>query len=235
MLALAPRALPAASPLDRPQVFPAEGERRKRVALLTGCAQRVLDTGDQRRDDPAPHPARLRGGGGRGRRLLRGADASHGQGRGRAMPRRRRTSAPGCARCDGAGLDAVVVNTSGCGTTVKDYGHMFAGEPLAADAARVAGLARDVTEVMAELGLAAGGGGAAAAGRLSRRLLAAARPAGPDAAEGAAQGGGLRGGRAARQPSLLRLGRHLQPAAAGDLGRAPRRARWRRWRRRRRR
>jgi len=57
------------------------------------------------------------------------------------------------AEIDGAGLDAIVINTSGCGTTVKDYGHMFAGDPLSADAARVAALARDVTEVMAGLGL----------------------------------------------------------------------------------
>ena len=56
----------------------------------------------------------------------------------------------------GAGLDAVVINASGCGTTVKDYGHMFRGEALAADAATIAGLARDVTELMAELGLDAG-------------------------------------------------------------------------------
>ncbi len=42
MLSLAPRDLPAPSPVDRPQVFPAEGERRARVALLTGCAQQVL-------------------------------------------------------------------------------------------------------------------------------------------------------------------------------------------------
>jgi glycolate oxidase iron-sulfur subunit len=57
------------------------------------------------------------------------------------------------AEIDGEGLDAVVINTSGCGTTVKDYGHMFANDPLATDAARVAALARDITEVMADLGL----------------------------------------------------------------------------------
>ena len=34
-----------------------------------------------------------------------------------------------------AGLDAIVINTSGCGTTVKDYGHMFRNTDLAADAA----------------------------------------------------------------------------------------------------
>ena len=60
---------------------------------------------------------------------------------------------------DGAGLDAIVITTSGCGTTVKDYGHLFAGSPLAADAARVGALARDVTEVLATLGLPPGKGG----------------------------------------------------------------------------
>ena len=54
---------------------------------------------------------------------------------------------------DGDGLDALVINTSGCGTTVKDYGHMFAGDALEAEAARVARLAKDITEVMADLGL----------------------------------------------------------------------------------
>src|SRR5713101_2984825 len=42
LVALAPRAVPAASAMDRPQTFPAEGERRLRVALLPGCAQQVL-------------------------------------------------------------------------------------------------------------------------------------------------------------------------------------------------
>jgi glycolate oxidase iron-sulfur subunit len=51
------------------------------------------------------------------------------------------------------GLDAVVINTSGCGTTVKDYGHMFEGDLLEGKAARVAQLARDVSEVLMELDL----------------------------------------------------------------------------------
>lgn len=65
----------------------------------------------------------------------------------------RRDQHPLAAELDGDGLDAVVINTSGCGTTVKDYGYMFRNDPLAGDAARVAKLARDVTEVMADLGL----------------------------------------------------------------------------------
>ena len=53
-------------------------------------------------------------------------------------------------------LDAVIINTSGCGTTVKDYGHMFRAGPLAEEAARVAALAKDVTEFLAQIGLPEG-------------------------------------------------------------------------------
>jgi glycolate dehydrogenase iron-sulfur subunit len=51
---------------------------------------------------------------------------------------------------DGEGLDAVVINASGCGTTVKDYGHMFreAEAPLADLAKRVAAIAMDISEVL---------------------------------------------------------------------------------------
>ncbi len=44
MLDMAPSQIPPASSNDKPQVFPAEGLRRKRVALMTGCAQKALDT-----------------------------------------------------------------------------------------------------------------------------------------------------------------------------------------------
>ena len=47
-----------------------------------------------------------------------------------------------------------MVNASGCGTTVKDYGFMFRNDPeLAAPAAAVAALAATSRELMAELGL----------------------------------------------------------------------------------
>jgi glycolate oxidase iron-sulfur subunit len=52
------------------------------------------------------------------------------------------------------GLDAIVINASGCGTTVKDYGFMLREDPAYAEkAVRIASLARDVTEVIAKLGL----------------------------------------------------------------------------------
>jgi glycolate oxidase iron-sulfur subunit len=60
------------------------------------------------------------------------------------------------AEVRGGGLDAVVINTSGCGTTVKDYGHMFRNEALAEDAAKVSALAMDVSEVLMKLEVPAG-------------------------------------------------------------------------------
>jgi glycolate oxidase iron-sulfur subunit len=56
---------------------------------------------------------------------------------------------------EGEGLDAIIANASGCGTTLKDYGFMLREDPAWAEkAAKVSALARDVTEVVAELGLA---------------------------------------------------------------------------------
>src|ERR1043165_7993041 len=54
------------------------------------------------------------------------------------------------------GLDAILVTASGCGTTIKDYGYMLRGDPAyAAKAARVAALARDISEYLAALDLGA--------------------------------------------------------------------------------
>ena len=57
---------------------------------------------------------------------------------------------------EGRGLDAIVVTASGCGTMIKDYGFMFRTDPeYAAKAARVSSLARDISEALAELEIAA--------------------------------------------------------------------------------
>jgi len=53
------------------------------------------------------------------------------------------------------GLDALVANASGCGTHAKDYGHLFRDHELRAQAAAVSAKTRDVTELLAELGLPA--------------------------------------------------------------------------------
>jgi glycolate oxidase iron-sulfur subunit len=52
----------------------------------------------------------------------------------------------------GSGVEALVMNASGCGVTVKEYGHMLQGEPAyAAKAARVSELTRDLSELLPEL------------------------------------------------------------------------------------
>ncbi len=50
-----------------------------------------------------------------------------------------------------AGAEAIVVSASGCGTMVKEYGEALRNDPAyAAKAGRVAGLARDIAEVVAQ-------------------------------------------------------------------------------------
>ncbi|WP_439103242.1 glycolate oxidase subunit GlcF [Celeribacter marinus] len=154
MLAMAPKVIPPVSRNDDAQVFPALGERKKRVALMTGCAQKALDT------DINDATIRL---------LTRlGCDVVVAKGAGccgaltHHMGKESMSHASAAknitawmTEVHGEGLDAVVINASGCGTTVKDYGHMFRNDPLAADAATVAGLAKDVSEVLMTLDLAA--------------------------------------------------------------------------------
>jgi glycolate oxidase iron-sulfur subunit len=57
-------------------------------------------------------------------------------------------------KIEGEGLDAIVINTSGCGTTVKDYGFMFRTEPepWRSRAERVSALALDITEFLTRIG-----------------------------------------------------------------------------------
>jgi len=156
MLEMAPRQLPKPSPGDAPQVFAARGTRRMRVALLTGCAQRVLDT------DINEATVRL---------LTRlGCEVVVAQGAGccGALPHHMGRAAESHrlaaanirawqAEKAARGLDAVVINTSGCGTTIKDYGNIFAQDPLAEAAAGIAAITRDVSELLIELGLPEGG------------------------------------------------------------------------------
>jgi glycolate oxidase iron-sulfur subunit len=49
------------------------------------------------------------------------------------------------------GAEAILVTASGCGVSVKDYGHLLRDDPAYADkAVRAAGLARDPVEIIAE-------------------------------------------------------------------------------------
>ena len=152
MLEMAPKTIPPVSRNDDPQTFPAQGTRRMRVALMTGCAQRALDTDIN--DATIRLLTRLgcevvipEGQGCCGALVhhMGKEDESHGYAR-------RQIDAWLAADADEP-LDAVVINTSGCGTTVKDYGHMMRTGPDAERAARVSALAADVSEVLVKLGL----------------------------------------------------------------------------------
>ena len=157
MLEMVPRTVPPVSRNDDPQTFRAAGDRRMRVALMTGCVQRALDTGIN--DAAIRLLTRL------GAEVVVvpqgccGALAHHMGRQGDSHAAAARNIRAFAAEARARGLDAVAITTSGCGTTVKDYGTMFEGSDLAGDAALVAGLARDMSELVAALGLP---GGAAA-------------------------------------------------------------------------
>ena len=158
LLALAPASLPPASPVDRPQVFPAQGERRMRVALLPGCAQQVLM--------PQINEATARlltrhgcevvvapGSGCCGALVHHLGDEAPALALVRANIDAWQAIGPPNGENDG-GLDAIVANASGCGTMLKDYGFLLRTDPdYAEKAARIAALARDVSEIAADLGL----------------------------------------------------------------------------------
>lgn len=153
MIKLAPTSIPTPSWTDRPQVFKAGGKRRARVALLTGCAQQVLD--------PAINEATIR--------LLNRHDVevvnpnhtgccgalTHHIGKEEAALDAARMNIDAWSReMDLDGLDAVIVNTSGCGTTVKDYGFMLRQDPAYAERAKaIAEITQDITEFMAKIEL----------------------------------------------------------------------------------
>ena len=148
---LAPKRLASPSAVDRPQVLPAEGARRKRVALLVGCAQQVVA--------PEINEATVR--------LLtrHGCEVVVAEGAGccGGLTHHLGRDALGFAKAnidawtreaEHGGLDAIVINTSGCGVTIKDYGYMLRSDgAYARKAAQVSALAKDLSEVMTELGL----------------------------------------------------------------------------------
>jgi glycolate oxidase iron-sulfur subunit len=153
MIDLAPVRMPARSPLAAPGTFKTEGERRGRVAILSGCAQPVLK--------PGFNEAAIR--------LLNrhGVDVVQPKGEGccGALVHHMGRDAQGhafakrnidawIAEMDGEGLDAIIITASGCGTTIKDYGFMFREDPdYAEKAARVSAIAKDVTEYVTSLTL----------------------------------------------------------------------------------
>ncbi|MGV8936378.1 MAG: glycolate oxidase subunit GlcF [Allorhizobium sp.] len=155
MLELAPVAAAPRSDCAQPGHHPAKAEKRGRVAILTGCAQPVLD--------PGINAATIR--------LLNrfGVEVVVPQGEGccgalvhhmgreeQALESARRNVDVWTREIEAGGLDAIIITASGCGTTIKDYGHMLQRDPdYAGKAQRVSELAKDITEYLATLELPA--------------------------------------------------------------------------------
>ena len=153
MLTLAPAKLPAPGPSGG-TIFPAEGGKRGRVALLQGCAQQVLS--------PGINQAAIRMLTRHGIEVVLVADEqccgslTHHMGRdGDALEHARANIGVWTNEADRNGLDAILVTTSGCGTTIKDYGYMLREDRAYAEkAARISALAKDVTEYLSGLDIA---------------------------------------------------------------------------------
>jgi glycolate oxidase iron-sulfur subunit len=129
-----------------PRATPPAGSARRRVALLTGCAQRVFFA--------KVNAATVRVLAAEGCEVV----APRGQGccgalslhSGRDEEARR--FARRTIDAFGDGYDAIVVNVAGCGSTMKEYGELLSGDPEYRErAAAFAAKVRDVTELLAEL------------------------------------------------------------------------------------
>lgn len=153
MLDLAPRSIPAPSPLAKPGRHEPKGEQRGRVAILTGCAQPVLDPGINEAtirlltrlgvEVVAPQGE-----------VCCGSLVHHMGREEQALAAARANVDVWIREIDAGGLDAIVITASGCGTTIKDYGHMLRLDAAYAEkAARVSALAKDITEYLASLDL----------------------------------------------------------------------------------
>jgi glycolate oxidase iron-sulfur subunit len=144
LLGLVPKVMPAPERFGQPGTYAAQGQRKGRVALLMGCVQSVLD--------PGINAATIR-------LLTRlgfevvvsGGEAccgslTHHMGKEEDALARARRSVEQWTK---AGVDAVIVTASGCGTTIKDYGHMLRLDPAYAEKAKaISAKAKDVTEFL---------------------------------------------------------------------------------------
>lgn len=145
MLALLPEALPESQPL--PSYFPAEGERRARVALLAGCVQQALA--------PEINWATLRVLARNGVEVVIpedqgccGALSIHAGESGSA-----RELAAHNMHVFPSDVDAILTNAAGCGSGMHEYPLLFKGTALEAQAEAFAGRVQDISPFLEELGI----------------------------------------------------------------------------------
>jgi glycolate oxidase iron-sulfur subunit len=150
ILDLAPGRRLARGEYSEAQTIRTKKARRGRVLLMRGCVQRVL------RPDLNDATVRFLN------HLGYDVVLSEGEGCCGALTlhmgkeadakafAKRNIDAWHAQRGKGGPIDAIVINASGCGTTVKDYAHLFANDPAYAEKAKyVSALAKDISEFAA--------------------------------------------------------------------------------------
>jgi glycolate oxidase iron-sulfur subunit len=149
LLDLVPKELQPPMRFGAAGTYEAQGKKRGRVALLMGCVQSVLD--------PGINAATIRLLTRLGFEVVVSAEEAccgsltHHMGKAADALARAKRSIDQWTR---AHVDAVIITTSGCGTTIKDYGHMLRLDNTYADTAKaISAKAKDVTEFLAELNL----------------------------------------------------------------------------------
>lgn len=145
MLAMLPDHLPPSQPL--PTLYPAQGQRRARVALLAGCVQQVLA--------PEINWATLRVLAKNGVEVVIppgqgccGALSMH-----QGEEERGRELALKNLRVFPKDVDAVVTNAAGCGSGIQEYELLFKGLAAQSEAEAFAHQVKDVSVFLAEMGL----------------------------------------------------------------------------------
>jgi len=153
MLDLAPKERPRDPQYHGPGTAAAAVERRKRVILLAGCAQQVL------RPDINDATIRLLARRGVDVEVVAGAGCCgalvHHMGKEEMAVQQAKANVDAWVKVmSKAPVDAIIVNASGCGTMLKDYGHLLKDHPGHARRAEdIAALAKDVTEFLASYDL----------------------------------------------------------------------------------
>ena len=152
MIKMVPQKIPPISLNDDPQSFFPDNLNKMRVALMTGCAQRALDT------DINDATIRVLNRFGCEVVIAEGqgccGSLSHHMGKKNdAKSAALKNLNAWYSELSNGRLDAVIINTSGCGTTVKDYPHMFKGTEHEEKAKIIASLTKDISEILAELEL----------------------------------------------------------------------------------
>jgi glycolate oxidase iron-sulfur subunit len=155
MLELAPRERIPQGKFEGPGTAATSDDRRRRVLLLAGCAQQVL------RPEINDATIRLLASNGVDVVVPPGAGCCgalvHHMGKEAAAVAQAKQNIDAWSKViERERIDAVVINASGCGTMVKDYGHLLRLDPDYADrAATISGLTLDITEFLTRFDLGA--------------------------------------------------------------------------------